>query len=358
MKAFACWIWLLLLFGLTDMAMAADNRCCRNSSPRTSKTVTSAENQNALRAWRALRRERGQRDPVFTGANMYTPLLFAHRGGVLETTESTARGFRYALEVAGADVLELDVQITRDGRFVVWHGPSLDNVLILGVDSNPENRPPGRRNIYDFDWGELDGRAWVADPCTNTLSGVPRQKDRQLLLLSDFLKIFATAPLNIEMKGTFKMALGGREGLQENVAAFRKILLDAAHRPTIIIASASKEILSAFRTIDSDHFPTNLTFWEQINLKVSKTLPKQRVLETSYWKIMSGQEIIEKMHRFNSATYVFITGFGPIEPLDCDLKETSIIELLSRGVDGIMTDRPRAVREIMHQWLQEEMRSP
>jgi len=358
MKAFAYSIWLLLPFGLVDMAMAVDNRCCANSAPLMTKTVTPAENQNAINAWRALRHKRGRRDSVFSGADMYTPLLFAHRGGVLETAECTERGFRYALEVAGADVLELDVQITRDGQFVVWHGPGLDNVLILGVDPNPEKRPEGRRKIYEFDWRELDGRGWVADPCTTNLSNVPRQKDRRLLLLSDFLRLFATAPLNIEMKGSFKMALGGRDGLQANVAAFRNILLNANHRPTIVIASASKEILAAFRTIDGDHFPTNLTFWEQIKLKVSKTAPKQRVLETSYWKVLSGRKIIQKMHRSNSATYVFITGFGPIEALDCDLKEASITELLSRGVDGIMTDRPRAVRKIMHQWLQKEIGTP
>jgi len=60
-------------------------------------------------------------DPIF---KLKTPILFAHRGGVLEAPESTARAFRYALDVAKADVLELDVQMTRDGRFVVWHGRS------------------------------------------------------------------------------------------------------------------------------------------------------------------------------------------------------------------------------------------
>jgi len=358
MKAIACWTWLLMSFGIIDAALAVDERCCASSPLQATAAIAQYENHSALKAWHALRRERGRKDPVFGGPDMYAPLLFAHRGGVLETVESTERGFRYALEVAGADVLELDVQITRDGRFVVWHGPGLDNVFILGVDSNPEKRPPGRRNIYDFDWSELDRRAWVADPCSKELSDVPRQQDRQLLLLTDFLRLFDTAPLNIEMKGTFKMALGGRQGLEENVAAFRKILIDASPRPTIIVASASKEILSAFRIIDGDHFPTNLTFWEQVKLKVSKTAQKRRGLETSYWKVLSGRKTIQKMHRSNSATYVFITGFGPIEALDCDLKETSIIELLSRGVDGIMTDRPRAVREIMHQWLQKEMGTP
>lgn len=40
------------------------------------------------------------------------------------------------MEFDRADVLELDVQLTRDGQFVAWHGPNLDNVRIWGKISN------------------------------------------------------------------------------------------------------------------------------------------------------------------------------------------------------------------------------
>jgi glycerophosphoryl diester phosphodiesterase len=56
-----------------------------------------------------------RREPIF---GLPTPLLFAHRGGVREAPESTVKGFTHALE-ARADVLELDVQLTKDGAFVV-----------------------------------------------------------------------------------------------------------------------------------------------------------------------------------------------------------------------------------------------
>jgi len=63
-------------------------------------------------------------DPVF---KLKTPILFAHRGGVLEAPESTVRAFRYALDVAKAEVLELDVQMTRTGGS--WFGTARSSAM-------------------------------------------------------------------------------------------------------------------------------------------------------------------------------------------------------------------------------------
>jgi glycerophosphoryl diester phosphodiesterase len=102
-----------------------------------------------------------RKDPIF---ELKTPLLFAHRGGALEVPESTVMGFNHALNEAKADVLELDVQLTCDGEFVVWHGPRLDNVRIEGENNCPAERPRERRKIYHYNWNELNKKAWVANP--------------------------------------------------------------------------------------------------------------------------------------------------------------------------------------------------
>ena len=46
--------------------------------------------------------------------------LQAHRGGIGLTVESTLKAFGKALEL-GVTTLELDIQITRDGREVITH---------------------------------------------------------------------------------------------------------------------------------------------------------------------------------------------------------------------------------------------
>ena len=51
--------------------------------------------------------------------------LEAHRGGAGLTVESTLAAFGHALDL-GVTTLELDTQITRDGRAVVTHDPTVD----------------------------------------------------------------------------------------------------------------------------------------------------------------------------------------------------------------------------------------
>ena len=51
---------------------------------------------------------------------MAVPLIIAHRGDSATRPENTLNAFRQALSV-GADLVELDVQLTKDGQVVVLH---------------------------------------------------------------------------------------------------------------------------------------------------------------------------------------------------------------------------------------------
>jgi glycerophosphoryl diester phosphodiesterase len=53
------------------------------------------------------------------------PLIIAHRGDSAHRPENTLAAFASALE-AGADIVELDVQLTKDGHVVVIHDASVD----------------------------------------------------------------------------------------------------------------------------------------------------------------------------------------------------------------------------------------
>ena len=52
------------------------------------------------------------------------PLVIAHRGDSAHRPENTLASFASALEL-GADLVELDIQLTRDGAVVVIHDPTL-----------------------------------------------------------------------------------------------------------------------------------------------------------------------------------------------------------------------------------------
>jgi glycerophosphoryl diester phosphodiesterase len=53
------------------------------------------------------------------------PLVIAHRGNSAHRPENTLASFASALEL-GADFVEFDVQLTKDGEVVVIHDPTLD----------------------------------------------------------------------------------------------------------------------------------------------------------------------------------------------------------------------------------------
>ena len=51
------------------------------------------------------------------------PRLYAHRGAAVELPENTLPAFRLALEL-GADAIETDAHLTRDGHVVLSHDPT------------------------------------------------------------------------------------------------------------------------------------------------------------------------------------------------------------------------------------------
>ncbi|HEX6972297.1 MAG TPA: glycerophosphodiester phosphodiesterase family protein [Limnochordia bacterium] len=63
--------------------------------------------------------------PLFSDRPDGRPLVIAHRGAPLRAPENTLRAFQIAVE-EGADGIELDVQLSRDGVPVVMHDASVD----------------------------------------------------------------------------------------------------------------------------------------------------------------------------------------------------------------------------------------
>jgi len=298
-------------------------------------------------------------DPIF---GLPTPLLFAHRGGAREAPESTERGFEYAREQAGVDVLELDVRLTKDGQFVVWHGPSLDNVRIRDQPDCPCLRK--QRNVADYDWAELRERAWVADPpCQigecNLAAVDDKDSKRQLILLKDFLDRFRCAPLNVELKDFWVSPC--------HVADFVRLLDNAPrctgngppHQRPIIVAAANDLVLADFRRQSGGRYPTNIPVVE--SLSVLPYVPRLwyksgRALEVprSWW--FSGPGTVGTMHRAGAAVHVFITtflGIGGLDEQPLQVSQEEIDALLERDIDGIMTDRPCEVRVLMNNWTRQ-----
>jgi hypothetical protein len=160
------------------------------------------------------------------------------------------------------------------------------------------------------------------------------------------------------MKKSFLKKVGGRNGLKDNIREFINLLDKKGNTDrTIIIASVWHRILKEFRRqSNKNYLKTNLSWIEIINLGFFGEAPENTVLETTYSKMFSSERMIENMRQSGSATYVFLTGFPPIPSLEgTPIDENKFFEILDRGVDGIMTDRPQYVRTLMEKWLLKEM---
>lgn len=85
------------------------------------------------------------------GRAQYTgKTLIAHRGASAYAPEHTAAAYRLALE-QGADYVEQDLQITKDGQLVCLHDLTLDRT------TNVEDVFPGRQRTYDREGRALSG---------------------------------------------------------------------------------------------------------------------------------------------------------------------------------------------------------
>ena len=112
------------------------------------------------------------------------PLIIAHRGGAKESTENTIEAFQRAARI-GADGIETDLRLTRDGVVVIYH-----DELFGRVEGLP--KPLQTRPVADMTYGEL--RA-------NPLAAVGDDSARRFVpTLEDVLAKVKTGLLNIEIK--------------------------------------------------------------------------------------------------------------------------------------------------------------
>ncbi len=287
------------------------------------------------------------RDPIF---HEPPPLVFAHRGGAREAPESTEAAFRHALEVARCDVLELDVQVTRDERIVVWHGPKLDNVRI-GSSVDPRARK--RRKITEYDWSELAGHAFVAHPGKegDDLAKVPARPERRILRLEEALERLPGIPINIELKRSIK---------RRHLPRLLEILDTVGQGRPILVVSASRRRIAQFRDLAGQSYATGLSVRGLLSFVLDELLPLPgeenvagRALQTHHHRFLAARWLIRRVKRQGGAVHVFLTRFGPLKGLDAEpegLTYEAVAEVLDRGVDGLMTDRPARLRPLVEEW--------
>lgn len=229
------------------------------------------------------------------------PIPFAHRGGASEAPENTMPAFQHAVDL-GYRYLETDVHATADGVLVAFHDDDLA-------------RTTGRAGrISELSWEQVsaarvDGREPIP-------------------LLEDLLSSFPDARLNIDCKAD--------AAIPALVACLRR----ARALDRVCVGAFSDSRLRALRRELGPDLLTSMGPRQIAGLKLAgRPIGRSRVAQVPVRQgriTVTDQRFVERAHAHGVVVHVWT-----IDEAD------EMHRLLDLGVDGLMTDRPVVLRDVL-----------
>lgn len=239
------------------------------------------------------------------------PILLAHRGASAEAPANTLVAFRLAAEM-GADGVELDVHLTRDGRAVVIHDDTVTSVT----------GAPGRvREMTVEEIQSLDAGSYFS----------PAFRGERIPTLEEVLDVLRPdMVVNVELKG----ASARTEGLEREVV---RILQARQMLDRVIISSFNPFRLWRTRRLEPRlpramlHGPGTPVFvrrlWFLPLVRPDALHPHYTLVDAAY---------MDRARRWGMRVNVWTVD---------DAREAR--RLLDLGVDGIITNDPRGLRQAL-----------
>jgi glycerophosphoryl diester phosphodiesterase len=242
------------------------------------------------------------------------PVAMAHRGGAIEHLENTLPAFQACVDM-GYRYLETDVRVTADGVLAVFHDPTLERV----TDRT----------------GRIDTLPW-SEVSTARIGG-----REPILRLEDLLGAWPDVRFNLDIKAAGVLA--------PLVRTVRR--LKVADR--ICLASFSDARIAAARRLLGPAVCTALGPRGVAALRLSSYSPRAAGLVRIQAGVaqvplqLGGRALVDE--RFLAAAHARDLQVH-VWTVDTEEEATSMLEL---GVDGLMTDRPAMLRELLEkrgQW--------
>lgn len=236
------------------------------------------------------------------------PIAFAHRGGTGEAPENTMAAFAHAVDL-GYRYLETDVHLTADGVLVAFHDTDLSRTC--GVD----------REIADLTADELaDVRVAGTEP-------IP--------LMRDLLERFPDVRFNIDCKSD--------AAAPALVQLIRE--LDALDR--VCLGAFSHARLRKLRALLGEGLLTCMSPQEVASLRLTGRIagraPRVAQVPVRYGRPTGTRGVTVITDRFVRAARRAGVAVHVWTIDDPD----EMHRLLDLGVDGIMTDRPDVLRDVL-----------
>ena len=251
-----------------------------------------------------------------------TPLIFAHRGSSAVLPEHTLPAYVRALE-EGADGVECDVRLTRDGHLVCVHDRRLDRT------SNGRGRV-SRRTLAELD--ALDFGSWASLPSTDD----PPDPDRaRLLTLDRLLGAVRDAGREVQVLIETKHPTHHGGDVERALVALLKRhgLYEPRDSDPVAVTVMSFSALAVRRMRElAPGLPTALLM-ELLPSTLRGTLPfGARIAGPGIHLVKARPRLVRTLQAAGNRVYVWTVN----EPEEIDF-------LVDLGVDGIITDRPAFV---------------
>jgi glycerophosphoryl diester phosphodiesterase len=233
----------------------------------------------------------------------------AHRGASAQYPENTLLAFRKAIE-QGVDVLEIDIHRTSDNELVVMH------------DSTLERRTDGHGNVSDHNLQEI--------------RGLDAGQGEKIPLLSEVIQLAREAQvrLYVEIKGaTEPEELAIAEGVIQTLEA-------AAFLSQTIVTSFSPKALLRAKALNPE-VSTMLDPSPQDGSLTPRQICAQALVAGANCVSYDFHILTPEIARECQLTGLALWPWAPDEPQD-------IRKVLSLGVNGLMTNRPDMLNEVLH----------
>lgn len=273
---------------------------------------------------------------------MNRPLVFAHRGGSALRPENTLAAFDHGLSL-GADGLEFDVHLSRDGVVVVHHDAMLDRTTNasgplaaltadeLGrVDAGYRWGPPQGSQGSLGSLGSQGSLGSLENPFRGRAGGIPR--------LRDVLRRYPSVRIIIEMK------LNEPELARRTIDELRAA--DAVDR--VALGSFGTRVLRAARTYEPRI--TTGASREETRLALYRSWCRWPVRRPRYNAFqvpeMSGATRVVSPRFVRDAHEVGVR----VDVWTVD-EEADMRRLLGWGVDGIISDRPDVAVRVVGEFV-------
>lgn len=265
------------------------------------------------------------------------PLVHGHRGCRARRPENTLPAFLEALRV-GADVLELDLNVTKDGTLVVAHDPEVNPELCLGMDGKPAPKVPIRslaiEEVRRLDCGSLKNPRF---PLQRPAPGarMPTLDDVFALVAGSTLPAAGTIQFNIETK-----IEPGRPELSPSPEEFAKLVVDAVRArklvDRVIVQSFDDRTLKAVKKLEPKLRLSLLTSDNHLDYVAAARSAGASILSPDAGWIT--KEDVDALHKAKIQ----------VAPWTVD-DEKGWDRMLALGVDAVISDDPEALRAYLRE---------